>query len=417
MGSPPVAERALGSPATPVRDDPRPSTPIGRPGHDELGEIIVDAGRCLRRQPLLIAALSLLPAALVLAGLAAVPFLLDLLTDADLAPMQAGWVGVGVVSATIVGVCLHLRCSAVIAAVVEALGGGSEIGFGEAFRNTRGVIGRSLGVILLFGGVVMLLLAVTVWLFGPRLFGAEQLPVLPLVAAGIAVVLSWTLISARLYPLRPVFALEPQHRGLAAVGRAWRLTAGRFLRTLSTVALFGSMVWLARTIALLPLALPSATSGDLSTRLVGQLWPWTLVTVALSGIVAVCSTAFLITAQTLYHRDLVARQPVAPTLNWAPPTTAPAGGLGGGGWQPGALSGSAPAQWPNPSGWSAGQAAPPDSVVAPQHWPAPLAPQQWPAPGVPSEGATGQRQHPAGSQDWPGPQGQQQWPAPDQPRR
>lgn len=320
------------------------TTPVGRPGSDEAGDVIVAAWRCLRRAPGTYLILAIIPALLGLLALI-VPIAVGVATGwrlpiPDVDTPTAGALGVGVVVATVLGVLIGMRLLAMIAAVTEAVAQGEPATIAAAARRTSGFVSRSIGLILFGTGVVLLLIACAGWVVRRWGIVDGQVRPLPLILGAVLVLIVWVLISSQLYPLLPVLALDRQRSGIAALRFAWGLSSGQRVRTLGWVTLLGALTWLGRVVCLLPIALALAVanpSADLGSQLSAAGIAVGL-SVLLSLAFALVSVAWLTDAQTLYTADLVERRPRAPTLNWAPPTSGPAGGISGDGWRAGPIS-------------------------------------------------------------------------------
>ncbi|NYI72063.1 hypothetical protein GGQ54_002623 [Naumannella cuiyingiana] len=320
---------------------------LGRPGRDHPGDILVAAWQCLRRRPLAYAVLSIAPALLGTVALAVPAAIAVALQPGRLDGFTSGLLGALGVALVVIGALVNLRVLAMISALTHATAQGESIGVADAARRSRGFFGRATGLVLLGAGVVLLVGSGLVWLIARWLYGTAEPQLIPVIVTVLIAGAAWTVVGARLYPLLPVLALG-RAGGVRALGEAWRLTAGHTARTLGWVTMLGALTWLLRVLALLPVALLAAAANpgaDAGSQL-GAGWASLLLTIVLAPVVALFSVAYLTAAQTLYERDLVERRPAPPTLNWAPPTTAPAGGIGGQGWRPGALTGPPPASRP-----------------------------------------------------------------------
>lgn len=314
------------------------------------------------------------------------------------------------------GALLQAKASGVTAVAADAISGGRPTRFAQAWRESRGMVRRVLGVYLLmglgwlvsFGAVLasvggLLSSAVLTGRPSEAMIGQLLSTMVTWILLGIvAAVVSWYLTIRFLYFI-PTVAVE-RISGMGALGRSWKLTRGSFWRTFGVwllvsllVGTVSGAVSLINQVMVGPLQQSLETSGSSGETgaILAALLPMVIVSGLLTMAVSTLATPFLTVASTVMYADQVRRlQPVAQpghpagTPNaWTTGTWPGAGGGAGpgsptGGPPPMSGPGWGPSTGESATGWSSGQRfatpTPPSGWSGDGGLPAPHPPQPWP---------------------------------------
>lgn len=317
----------------------RPSrdvTPIVPPHPYDLGEVVAGSFRALRRRPglylgLTLAGVAILAVVLLVVGGALLLSLRGTI-GSDLAARPGPAVvallvllGIGVVAAGLV----QAKTTGMMALATKQLADGRPVTLEGLWRGTRGFLPRLvlLGVCL-YGAVTAVVVVIVLGLALAAAGAADGSGSGS--GAAVAVLLAF-LAFAALAPVAvyfyvrwlftlPVLAIEGTG-AFAALGRSWRLTAGRFWRTFGYVLLAGLIVFVVQFAFGLPAQLAGASTGTaLGGGVSGETPELTSaflaamgLSLSLSLLSSIVTTPFMAVYQTLMYVDAQRRTDAPPT--------------------------------------------------------------------------------------------------------
>jgi Membrane domain of glycerophosphoryl diester phosphodiesterase len=299
----------------------QPGTQIVSAYPYDLGEVMAGSFRALRRRPglyfgLVIVGVLAVALPVLLAGAAMVVSLRGALDDgAPQAPPRAFFPALGLFFLlAILSGLVQLKVTGMLSLATKQLADGREPTVGGLWSGTKGLLPRLALLLALLYVVIGALTALAVGLVGALAYGASggsdggalaALAVLVLVSVFVLAPLALFLAVRWLYVL-PVLAIE-RLTAIGALRRSWRLTSGRFWRTLGYLLLAVLLLMVVQTAISLPgqalSATPPISEEDLMAEYFSSLMTGLAVSTLLGFVASIVTTPFMAAYQTLMYVD------------------------------------------------------------------------------------------------------------------
>jgi hypothetical protein len=324
----------------------------------DLGEVMAGSFRAIRRRPGLFFGLTLVGLAtaavvLLVLGLGFLGTLRDSLEGSSVEDQTGTLVAIALLfgAGMIVAGLVQLKANGMLSLATKELADGREPTLGGLWSGTRGFVPKVVLLAIVFYlaliVVVGLLVVVVAAAAASGSDGAGVVTGLLVIVGFLVFIPVAIFLWVRLLYVLPVLAIE-RTPAFAALGRSWRLTAGRFWRTLGYILVATLVVIIVQAVISLPFQVSGATTqprGDLTVAQLNDLLLEGALSIGAGLLSSFVTAPFMAAYQALMYVDAQRRTDQPPGYGYGyGPGYGP--GTSGPGYGPGSGTPPPPPQYP-----------------------------------------------------------------------